>query len=88
MSTIPGLPWSPSEAAGINEFLNTPLGRKWLWILQNRRPKIDTSSSERSALTGALNAGYDVCLWEIAGTRVVPSSAESASAKSIDPTRD
>lgn len=83
-----GTPWSPSEAATMNEFLNTPLGRKWIGVLTNRRPKIDTSSTERAALTGAVSAGYDLFLWEISGTRVTLPVPESASAKGIDPTKD
>jgi hypothetical protein len=82
-----GLPWSAGEAAAVNEFLNSPLGRKWLGILNNRKPRIDLTSGDRAGLTGAFAAGYEHFFAEIAATRVAMPS-DNVSAKSIDPTKD
>jgi hypothetical protein len=84
----PGVEWSPSEAAAVNEFLNTPLGKKWLGVLLNRRPKIDTTNNERAGLTGAVSAGYDVFFAEISATRITLPSSDNASVRSIDPVKD
>jgi hypothetical protein len=84
---MPGIPWSGAEAAGVNDFLNTPLGRKWLGVLLSRKPKLDLSNTERTALTGAFAAGYESFFGEIASTRIA-STQDSASMKSIDPTKD
>lgn len=86
-SQPPGIPWSAAEAAGINEFLSTQLGRKWLGVLLTRKPRMDLSSTDKAALTGAYAAGYESFFAEIATTRVVMQS-ENMSAKSIDPTKD
>jgi hypothetical protein len=83
----PGIPWSPSESAGVNDFLSTPLGRKWLGILLNRKPGIDLTSTERAAITGAYSAGYERFFMEIASSRATPPIGDSG-AKSIDITRD
>jgi hypothetical protein len=80
--------WSPSEASGVNQFLNTPLGIKWLQKIFSLKPKIDDSNLERAALSGAFAAGYEKAWEEISNTRVVLASPESASARAIDPTRD
>jgi hypothetical protein len=82
-----GPPWSPGEAAAVNEFLNSPVGRKWLGILITRKPRMDLSSTDRAGLTGAFAAGYEHMFAEIAATRVAMSS-DNVSAKSIDPTKD
>jgi hypothetical protein len=82
-----GLSWSPGEAATVNEFLNSPVGRKWLGILIIRKPRIDLTSSDRAGLTGAFAAGYEHIFAEIAATRVA-TQPESFSAKAIDPVRD
>ena len=87
MQQPPGIPWSASEAASINEFLNTSVGRKWLGIMLSRKPRLDLSSTERAALSGAYAAGYEAFFGEIAATRV-SMTHESASIKSIDPTKD
>jgi hypothetical protein len=84
---LPGIEWSPSEAAAVNDFLNTPVGRKWMGVLLTRKPIIDMSNTERAALTGAYSHGYEHFFAEIASTRFA-ASGEIASVKSIDPTRD
>jgi hypothetical protein len=84
---IPGLQWTPSDAAAIHEFLNTPVGRKWLGVLMVRKPRIDLSSTERAALSGALAAGYEAFFNEIGASRVVLSN-EPPSSKSIDMVKD
>lgn len=83
----PGIPWSPAEAAAINDFLNTPVGRKWMGVLLTRKPQMDLTTTERAALTGSYAAGYERIFAEIASTRV-SSTQDSASTKSIDPTKD
>jgi hypothetical protein len=83
----PGIAWSPSEAAGLHEFLNTALGRKWLGILLSRKPRLDLSSTERAALSGAYAAGYESFFGEIAATRMT-MEGEVQSIRSIDPTKD
>jgi hypothetical protein len=83
----PGIPWSGAEAAAINDFLNTPLGRKWMGVLLTRKPAIDLSTTERAALSGAFGAGYERIFAEIASTRVA-ANQDSASMKSIDVTKD
>ena len=88
MSGPPGIPWSPSEAASLNEFLNTPVGRKWLGVLLTRKPRIDLSSTEKAALSGAFAAGYESVFGEIAFTRVGQPPSDNPSVRAIDPTRD
>lgn len=83
-----GIAWSPGEAAGVNEFLNSPVGRKWLGVLLTRKPRIDLSSTEKAALTGAFAAGYESIFTEIAATRVSQTPQETASVQGIDPTKD
>lgn len=85
--TAPGIPWSGAEAAAINDFLNSPLGRKWMGVLLTRKPSLDLAGTERAALTGAYSAGYEHFFAEIASTRVA-STQDSASMKGIDPTKD
>jgi hypothetical protein len=79
--------WTPQEAASINEFLSTPLGQKWLGILIMRKPRLDVSSTERAALSGALAAGYEQAFNEIHATRVT-IQPDSASAQPINPAVD
>lgn len=79
--------WSPGEAAAVNEFLNSPVGRKWLGILFNRKPRLDLSSTERAAMTGAYGAGYEYFFAEIASTRTA-TSPEDPGIKPIDSTKD
>jgi hypothetical protein len=83
----PGIPWSGAEAAAINEFLNSPLGRKWMGVLLTRKPSLDLAGTERAALTGAYSAGYEHFFAEIAATRVA-GSQDSAGLKPIDMTKD
>jgi hypothetical protein len=82
--------WTPSDAAGLNEFLNTPLGRKWLGIMLAHKPKIDLSSSERAGITGVFLAGYEHLLFtEIGANRMAGVSGKaSASKPGIDPEKD
>jgi hypothetical protein len=84
---VPGIPWSAGEAAAVNEFLNTPVGRKWLGIMLSRKPRLDLSNTERAALSGAFSAGYEHFFGEIGATRVT-ADQEVPSIRSIDPTRD
>jgi hypothetical protein len=85
---LPGIEWSPSEAAAVNDFLNTPVGRKWMGVLLTRKPRVDLSAgTERAAMTGAYSAGYESFFAEIAATRFA-ATGEIAGVKSIDPTRD
>jgi hypothetical protein len=83
----PGIPWSGAEAAAINDFLNSPLGRKWMGVLLTRKPQMDLSTTERAALSGAYAAGYERIFGEIAATRVA-TTQDSASMKGIDATKD
>jgi hypothetical protein len=87
MTQVPGIPWSAGEAAAVNEFLSTNVGKKWLGTLFNLKPKVDLSSTEKCALTGAFAAGYEHFFDEISATRITHAS-ESSSMRSIDPTKD
>ena len=82
------LSWTSSEAATVNEFLNSAVGKKWLAVLLNRKPRVDLTSTERAALSGALVAGYENFFTEIAATRVGGIQPENLSAKSIDMIKD
>jgi hypothetical protein len=84
---VPGIPWSAGEAASINEFLNSPLGRKWLGVLLTRKPRMDLATTEKAALSGAYAAGYEHFFTEIASTRV-SIGPDNASVKGIDATKD
>jgi hypothetical protein len=86
--TKPGIPWSPQEAAGVNEFLSSPLGTKWIGVLITRKPGLDLSSTERAALTGAFAAGYESVFGVIAGTRVALTGAPNVDRAPIDTTKD
>jgi hypothetical protein len=88
MNLIPGMSWSPSESATVHEFLNTEVGRKWLGVLMLRKPKMDLSSTERAALSGAFASGYESVFGIIAETRTTRAPAIDASIKSIEPERD
>jgi len=82
--------WTPSDAAGVNQFLNTPLGQKWLNFLHNYKPRITFESLktiEMAGMTGAYAAGYELCLLQIyTSCRVVEEP--DVSAKPIDMTKD
>jgi hypothetical protein len=84
---MPGLQWGPGEAAALNEFLSSPLGQKWLGVLITRKPRMDLSTTERAALSGAYIAGYESVFVEIAATRT-SVAPEDSGAKGIDPTKD
>ena len=80
--------WSGAEAAAIHEFLSSPLGRKWLGLLLNRKPRIVFDKGlEAAALSGAFSSGYEQFFMEIAASRRVAPSAE-VNIKSFDMTRD
>jgi hypothetical protein len=83
----PGVLWSASEAASVNEFLSTAVGRKWLGFLLTRKPRIDLATTERAAMTGAFSAGYEHFFNEIASTRVVRQE-DNSGVKPIDMTKD
>lgn len=82
--------WTPSDAAALNEFLNTPLGRKWLGILLAHKPRIDMESSEKAALSGAFIAGYEHLLFHEIGINRMAGSPkrDSAGKPGIDPEKD
>jgi hypothetical protein len=80
--------WTASDAAGLNEFLNSKLGVKWIATLMTLKPKVDLKGTEVASLTGAYTAGYEYLLNEIIPrTRAVPVE-DTASRKPIDMTRD
>lgn len=86
---IPGIQWSPSEASAINEFLNTPVGRKWLGVLMARKPRMDLRTTESAALTGAFAAGYEhAVMSEIPATRIAMKADEDPGRPAIDTTKD
>jgi hypothetical protein len=85
--TIPTM-WTPSDAAAINDFLNSKQGIRWLSTLMTMKPKVDLKSTEAAALSGAYVAGYEHFLNEaIPATRSVRTE-EPQSLKPIDMTRD
>jgi hypothetical protein len=88
MNLPPGLQWSPSEAAALNEFLSSPVGRKWITILMTRKPRLDLGTTERAALTGAFASGYEHFFNEIAGMRIALPSEEPGNIRAIDPSKD
>jgi hypothetical protein len=88
MNPIPGISWSPSESAAVNEFLTTPVGQKWLGVLMVRKPRMDLSSTERAALSGAFSAGYESIFGIIAETRTTRAPVQDASVPSINPDKD
>lgn len=88
MNAPPGISWSPQEAASVNEFLNSPLGRKWLGVLLVRKPRLDLATTERAALTGAFAAGYEAFFGIIAETRTSLTPAQDMGARTIDSTKD
>ena len=81
--------WTASDSAGLNEFLNTKLGVKWISVLMTLKPKVDiTAGTEKAGLSGAYVAGYEYLLNEIIPrTRAVPVE-DTASRKPIDMTKD
>jgi hypothetical protein len=83
-----GASWSASEATSLNEFLNTAVGKKWLWVMLMIKPTVDLASTDRAAMTGAFAAGYEHFLNQIAVTRTTRPDDSSASAKTIDMTKD
>lgn len=83
-----GIPWSPGEAATVNEFLSSPVGMKWLQVLFSRKPKIDQTTTEKAALSGVYAAGYEKAWEEISNTRTRVKEPDSASVPGIDPTKD
>lgn len=82
--------WTPSDAAGLNEFLNTKLGVKWIATLMTLKPKVDISKgTEAAGLSGAYVAGYEYLLNEmIPRTRAAPPDDSSASRKNVDMVKD
>lgn len=83
-----GVSWSPSEAAAVNEFLSSKVGKNWLGVLLNRKPKVDLTSTEKAALSGAFAAGYESFFVEISATRIALPPPDNASVRSIDPVKD
>jgi hypothetical protein len=84
----PGIPWTPGEAASVNEFLNSPVGKKWLGVLLSRKPRLDMTNAERAGLSGAYIAGFEQVFNEMAATRIALRDKESASRPGIDPAKD
>ena len=87
MNLPPELQWSPGEASTVNDFLNSPLGQKWLNLLFSRKPAIKMDTTEQAAMTGVFAAGYEAVFTQIHASRQV-YLGDSASMKPIDPTRD
>jgi hypothetical protein len=85
---LPGVPWSPSEAAAINEFFNTAVGSKFINVLAFLKPKVSFENTERAALSGAYAAGYESVFYEIAKLRRGPPADIDVSRPGIDPTKD
>jgi hypothetical protein len=87
MTSLPML--TASDCAGINSFLSTPLGIRWLAYMMTVKPKVTIDKgSETTAMTGSYLAGYLYLLDEIIPrTRSVPIE-EVASLKPIDVVRD
>jgi len=88
---LPQLPkWTPSDAAGVQQFLNTPLGQKWLGFLHSYKPRITVDSLksiESAGMTGAYAAGYELCMLQIyTSCRVIEETDYSA--KAVDMTKD
>ena len=81
-------PWTASDTAGLKEFINSKLGQKWIKVLIERKPDIDTSTTERAALTGAKSAGYESVFAEISNTCQIVAQPDNASAPAIDPRKD
>jgi hypothetical protein len=82
-----GAIWTPGEAASVNEFLNSAVGRKWLGVLFNRKPKIDLATTERAAMTGAYASGYELVFSVIGETRATIPTVD-AGVQQIDATKD
>lgn len=82
--------WTPSDASGLNEFLNTALGRKWMGVLLAQKPKMDLTTTERAALTGAFVSGYEHLLFTVIAVNrnAGQLSKPSASKPGIDPEKD
>ena len=80
--------WTPTDAAGLNEFLNSKLGVKWISTLMNLKPKVDLKGTEVASLTGAYLAGYEYLLNEIIPRTRATLVEETASRKPIDMTKD
>jgi hypothetical protein len=82
--------WTPSDAAGVQQFLSTPLGQKWLGLLHNYKPRITADSLksvEQAGITGAYSAGYELCMLQIyTSCRAIEQTDYSA--KTADMTRD
>jgi hypothetical protein len=80
--------WTPSESAGVDQFLNTALGQKWLTYLYNHKPRTTVDKgTEAAALSGVYSAGYEFCMLQIWISRRPLEQAE-VSAKSADMTKD
>jgi hypothetical protein len=81
--------WTASDATGINEFLRTPLGIKWLATLMTLKPKVDiTKGTEVASLSGAYSAGYEHLLNEVIPSTRAVRGEDTASLKPIDMTKD
>lgn len=81
--------WTASDAAGLNEFLNTKLGVKWIATLMTLKPKVDLTGTEKAALSGVYLAGYEYLLNDvIPRTRVSAPDDTNPSRKTIDMTKD
>jgi hypothetical protein len=84
----PEIAWTPSDAAGLDQFLSTQLGRKWLAEMLNRKPRGEIHKGlEHAALSGAFAAGYEQFFLEIYATRSSLPSAD-IEARSADMSKD
>lgn len=81
--------WTASDAAAINDFLNSRQGIRWLAALMTMKPKVDiTKGTEIGAMSGAYVAGYEHLLNEVIPSTRAVRTEETTSLKPIDMTRD
>jgi hypothetical protein len=81
--------WTASDAAAINDFLNSKQGVRWIGTLMTMKPKVDISKgTEAAALSGAYIAGYEHLLNEVIPATRTVRAEETVSIKPIDMTKD
>jgi hypothetical protein len=80
--------WTPSDAAGVSQFLATPLGQKFMMLLHNCKPRTTIDKGVESAgVTGAYTAGYELCILQIYSSCNVVQEVDFT-AKTADMTKD
>jgi hypothetical protein len=80
--------WTASDAAAINDFLNSRQGIRWLATLMTMKPKVELKTTEAAALSGAYVAGYEHLLNEIIPATRAVRTEETVGIKPIDMVRD